>query len=264
MSLLELVCALTALVPGLVAAALLHRRAVARVDRPPIPIVATGAAASLALVAVPIGVVLGFVSFPGLVAHAVPTAGVVFLTGVEDSFLAPARLGVALGAALALPGLAALGALLLARDRSVGFALRLALAVASGAIAGGLVGALVLAPRAVEWLLGSDAVQLGYLGYGDLAGFLAGTILGPALAGAILAGVATAGSRSREGLRVALAWTAAVPGLALAAAAPLTPPDLVSQLALALVLGAAWSTGLIVAGVVRLVRRSRSPTTRVA
>ncbi|MBX3273401.1 MAG: hypothetical protein KF729_24270, partial [Sandaracinaceae bacterium] len=95
------------------------------------------------------------------------------------------------------------------------------------------------------------------LSIAELAATYAKLSLGLGAAGALFAATAWAAWRSAAAAKAAAALGGAlVPG-ALLLAAPLTPPDAITQLTLAVVLVASWIAGLAVAAGIAAVRRAR-------
>jgi Sec-independent protein secretion pathway component TatC len=164
---------------------------------------------------------------------------------------------------LALPGLLALGVLLVSRRRSWVFAGVLAAGGWLGFGIGVAAGLWLLPPAVVELAGGQlpgATVSLVHLVDSLVSGLMAFGVAGGC--GPIVALLA---ARSWPALRRMLIATVVMPAGALLVAALATPPDIITQLLVAVPIGASWLAGLATgAVVVALRRRRRQPRCVVA
>ncbi|MCZ7685041.1 MAG: twin-arginine translocase subunit TatC [Sandaracinaceae bacterium] len=270
MAVIELVVVLAAAVPGAIVLLVARRRGwlLSAVERPPLPVRAAVIAAAAMILGAIAGLALGGEPLERFLRSSLPEAARIVTTGPADALAARLRMGAVPAAWLALPGAAALGWLARSRDRSPRAAALFGAFVALGFGAGAAHG-LALAPAAVATLT-TQLEPLAHLEQveamitlGEAAAIYANASLGLGLAGALLTGSAAAASRSAAAFAAALAISGAMVPAILLLSALLTPPDLLSQLALAFVLVASWVVGLVIAGaIVALRRRARDGAPR--
>lgn len=161
----------------------------------------------------------------------------------RDPLLARVYAAALIAAWAQLPGLAAIAWLLLSSRRSLRGAAIFATATWVGSTLAMAI-EFALLPRAVEGLV--DGVSgLGVaVGLLDVMSLSVRAALGFAACGAGLGAAWVAAAWSRRGLRAVLWASAAMPFVASLVAALATPPDVVSQLLMAVVIAACWMLGL--------------------
>ncbi len=180
--------------------------------------------------------------------------GSTVLSGRYDPLAAQLWTVVPLALWLALPGVLAALRLLLSRDRSWLAALVLGLCAWVGGGLGLALGFGVVVPAVMTTLTtGMGEIDTAVHLVTAVRSAVA-TLAALVIAGAIVPSVAVLAGASRRALLRTLQATVLMPAGALTIAAVCTPPDLLSQLILAFLLGACWLTGLGAGAAVALLR----------
>ena len=256
MSIIELALVVIAAVPGIVILFVARRGGwlLAPVARPPFPKKAAIIAGAAMILGAAAGFAIGAASFELFLEWSLPEGTQIVIAQPAELLVVRLRLGAVPAVWLALPGGAALGWLARSRDRSPRAAALFGVVVALGFGVGAATG-LALAPAALAALIGSfDGLSFGDVRLDDVVAMHTGLSFSLGVAGALLTGAAVAASRTPTAFKAALAVSGAMIALLLLVAGIATPPDLVSQLLLAVVLIGAWVAGLVLAGVMLAVR----------
>ncbi len=225
--------------------------------RAPLSLIPLAMALLLAVVVAPaVGLGLGGLATQQLLLPAVAGSGDLVVSSVIDPWIARLWGSVMLTPWLALPGLLAAAWMLGSRARSWKQAVVLGGLAWLGYAAGLAVGRGLLLPTATAALLSAiPSAATPMLDLADTAAMAARAMLLLGMAGACAPVVAMVSGSSRQALVWTLVATAMMPGAALAFAALTTPPDLLSQLLAATVLGLSWLLGLA-AGALRVQLRA--------
>lgn len=211
-------------------------------ERPPLPQLPL-VVALLSIVSAPlVGLLLSAPTAELLLLPALPDKQLIISTSPTEVFAAQLLAGALLTLWFALPGLLATGWLLLAPTRSWSGAALLGglggLGFGTGLALGRWLVVPVVLTATVSPEIGAQ-VRLGLLTTASARALL---ILG--VAGACLPVVAVLAGASRSALRRMSIVTLLMPAGALLMAALTTPPDLISQLVVAFVIGLCWLLGL--------------------
>ncbi len=237
-----------------VLALVLRRRDAPAVEpRAPLPWLALLLALLGLLVSPLLGFGLGGVVLEGLVSPCVDGLGAATVGELHEPVLARVYAGGLVALWLGLPAALALGWLLGSRSRSVGGAVALAVLCLGGFTLGVLLGRLWVVPAVTQGLgelLPGASVQLL-----ELVRTVVSALAVLGLAGACAPVAWLLSSRSQSALLWTAVASAAMPGCVLVVAAIATPPDLISQLLVALLLGTSWLLGLGAGALSSLVRR---------
>ncbi len=254
-----LLVAMTAAVGGIawtVGIILLRRGGRARArERAPVPWIPTILSMLAIPAAIPAGLALGGVLVEGVVLAARFHGTPLMVSGPADSFAAyPSGVGLAIVWFL-LPGLLAAGSLLASRARSWKRAALLAAAGWGGFGIGLVVGMAVVVPMAL------GLADQGFPGAGvSLVDLVSSTLGGAAafgVAGACAPVVWVLAGGSPGGLRTTALSSVWMPSGALLVAGLTTPPDPLTQLVAAGLIGTAWLTGLGAGALTTMLRRPR-------
>lgn len=225
-------------------------------ERPPLPLLPLLLSLVPVMAAIPVGLLAGGILVEVMLDLVPPLDTALFVSRsgseVTELYLHAAGL-VAIW--LALPGLLGGGWLLVSRERSWRWALVLGVAGWIGGSVGLAFGASHVAALVAQELH-SPIGGLALSAEAFLSPFLAG-VAGWGVVGASgpVAWVLAASS-VRCTIR-ALLWTAAMPAGALFVAALTTPPDVLTQLAVAILIGGSWLAGLGAGAVTARLRRGR-------
>jgi sec-independent protein translocase protein TatC len=122
-----------------------------------------------------------------------------------------------------------------------------------GFAVGAALGYALLLPRLLDELYAVDPAPM--IGAGALAATTLRVVLACGLAGALPLALAPVAGSSARAMKRALLATALMPGFALALAALLTPPDVLTQLVVAAAFGLLWLLGIGLGGVGLWARR---------
>ena len=223
------------------------------VARTPIPWIPLILALLAILAALPSGLALGGPLVEGVVLVASAQGTALVVQGPVDALAAYPS-----GAALAtvwflLPGLLAAGSLLMSRDRSWR---RSALLVAAGWLGFGLglaVGVAVVVPMALGLL--DPGLPGAMVSLVDLVASIVGGMAACGVVGACGPVAWVLAGSSRAALRTTALLTLLMPAVALLVAAVTTPPDPLTQLSVAAMIGTSWLLGLGAGAVTAMVRR---------
>jgi Sec-independent protein secretion pathway component TatC len=222
-------------------------------SRPPLPLLPISLALLTVFAAPLLGMGLGGVVTERLLLPVFSGLGSLALTTPPDPTWARLRGGGLLTLWLALPGLLATAWLLLARARSWQGASLLG-ALGWLGFGGGLaVGRWLVLPAALSGM-SSPGPELA-VALDDVVAMATAGMLALGVAGASGPVVWMLAGSSRRALRRMLQATAVMPAGALALGALTTPPDVVSQLVVAAMLGLCWLAGLAAGAVTMALRR---------
>ncbi|MEZ4241228.1 MAG: hypothetical protein R3F59_34735 [Myxococcota bacterium] len=242
MSLIELILALPGLCAAPLAVGLWIRQRRTRPATEPVPVLQVALGVAWVAVGVVVGPTLGWALQDVVLQGAVPEGAEVVAVSPTDAawvLLAVARLAAI---AWALPGVALTAWLLGSRARAVPAAAGFAAVVTLGGLAGAIVGFLV--PMRLD--MGFDGALFGVA---TLVGLRSNLMLWGLVAGSCL-GTGYVAASSREGLVGVLVATLFAPLWALTLGAPLTPPDVPSQVLFAGPVLLCWGLGVIGGGAV--------------
>jgi len=221
-------------------------------DRPPVDLMSTLlVAASIPVLAIA-GFALGGAFLQSAVLGPLGGSGVSFaVTSPSGGLASQLRMGAVLASWWAAPSFSLLLWLVFSSSRSLRRGLVLAATVFCMAGASGAIGLELVVPAVAS--LARPGV--GMLLLDDAVGMVASGIFAFGLGAACLAAVWIVGSSSKRALRRVLLGSVIMPPVSLIVAALLTPPDVVSQILVAFLLGVFWIAGLGLAALTRRVGR---------
>jgi Sec-independent protein secretion pathway component TatC len=226
-----------------VAALVAARRGRGELDaRPPLPLLPL-VVALLAVTAAPlVGLLLSGPSADLLLLPAFPNEHLIISTSPAEVFAAQLRGGGLITLWFALPGLLATGWLLTAHTRSWTGAALLGGLGWLGFGTGLALGRSLVVPAVMTMAVNPEIGA--HVRLGELVATSAAALLVMGGVGACIPVVAVLAGASRRALRRMSIATAVMPAGALLVAGLTTPPDLISQLLVAIVIGLCWLVGL--------------------